>query len=415
MTSIDYRLRMPEKSLRGTSSLVVAAFVGPGTVLTCAMAGIRFGYELGWVIVFAIGATFVLQSFSAATGILTGMGLGEAIRYYLVRPLPRFIVFTLVILGLWVGSAAFEMGNLMGAAAGIRTILLPSISIPFSLLVLVLGFVAGVLLLLRLPQVITVLTCFVLLMSLLFVVELFFLPVDGTRALKGLLIPRIPEGSLVTVVALLGTTIVTYNLFLHASATHRFWRQGVNRWEAFRAELRHMAVFLPIGGLISYAIMATGAVLGYTGSIQVKEVADLAVLLEPVGGVLARVFFGLGLFSAGITSAVTAPLAVASGIQELFNWPESSRDWRFRGVWLSVLLAGMGFGLLGWSPLQAIIAAQAANGLLLPLMAGFMVYLTARSVRRHLPGWYFGLGYLVVGICAVLGVRMLLWVWQQIA
>ena len=54
----------------GTSSIVVAAFVGPGTVLTCASAGADFGYALGWVLVFATIAAFVLQSYTAGTGIL---------------------------------------------------------------------------------------------------------------------------------------------------------------------------------------------------------------------------------------------------------------------------------------------------------------------------------------------------------
>ena len=64
----------------GTSSLVVAAFVGPGTVLTCATAGVGFGYALAWVLLFATAATFILQSFTAGTGIMAGKGLGEAMR-----------------------------------------------------------------------------------------------------------------------------------------------------------------------------------------------------------------------------------------------------------------------------------------------------------------------------------------------
>ena len=68
----------------GTSSIVVAAFVGPGTVLTCASAGVDFGYALGWVLVFATIAAFVLQSYTAGTGILARRGLGEAIRAELV-------------------------------------------------------------------------------------------------------------------------------------------------------------------------------------------------------------------------------------------------------------------------------------------------------------------------------------------
>ncbi|MFQ5571473.1 MAG: divalent metal cation transporter, partial [Rhodothermales bacterium] len=97
----------------GTSSLVVAAFVGPGTVLTCATAGLDFGYDLAWVLLFATGATFVLQSFTAGTGILAGRGLGEAMRDATHRPASRAVVFGLVVLGLWMGTAAFETGNLV--------------------------------------------------------------------------------------------------------------------------------------------------------------------------------------------------------------------------------------------------------------------------------------------------------------
>ncbi|NBB86237.1 MAG: divalent metal cation transporter, partial [Bacteroidetes bacterium] len=107
----------------GTSSLVVAAFVGPGTVLTCAAAGVEFGYALGWVLLFATAATFVLQSFTANTGILARQGLGEALRHTLQARWARATAFGLVVLGLWVGTAAFETGNLIGAAAGVTALL----------------------------------------------------------------------------------------------------------------------------------------------------------------------------------------------------------------------------------------------------------------------------------------------------
>ena len=65
---------MANKSSLGTSSVVVAAFVGPGTVLTCASAGVKFGYQLAWVLLFATAAVFVLQSFTASTGTLARQG-----------------------------------------------------------------------------------------------------------------------------------------------------------------------------------------------------------------------------------------------------------------------------------------------------------------------------------------------------
>ena len=46
---------------------------------------------------------------------------------------------------------------------------------------------------------------------------------DFASMARGLLVPRIPEGGLVMVLALIGTTVVPYNLFLHASAAKARW------------------------------------------------------------------------------------------------------------------------------------------------------------------------------------------------
>jgi Mn2+/Fe2+ NRAMP family transporter len=72
------------------------------------------------------------------------------------------------------------------------------------------------------------------------------------------------------------------------------------------------------------------------------------------------------------------------------------------------------FGLVGWSPLPAIVAAQAANGVLLPLVAGFLLYLTLRQSVVAVPTWYALLGGLVTLVCAGLGLRTLWWVGQQL-
>ncbi len=395
----------------GTSSIVVAAFVGPGTVLTCAAAGVEFGYALGWVLLFATAATFVLQSFTASTGILAGQGLGEALRNTLEGRVARAVAFGLVVLGLWVGTAAFETGNLLGAASGISA--LANGGVPIRGLVVLIAVIAGIILLFDLRIIVRLFTVLVVLMSILFVIGMMLAPVDWSAALSGLLVPSVPEGSLLTVIALLGTTIVTYNLFLHPSAAKAYWQDADDRPSAWSRELQGMALCLPIGGVISFSILAAGATLFGTDAAA-DDVEAFTVLLEPVAGTAAQLCFGIGLFAAGITSAMTAPLAAAAGIREIFGWSEDVTDWRYRLVWGSVILTGLVFALGDWSPLAAIIAAQAANGLLLPLIAGFMLYLSLRQEVVYLPRWYYGLGIIVVLICAGLGGRTLWWVWTQV-
>ncbi len=392
----------------GTSSVVVAAFVGPGTVLTCASAGVGFGYALGWALLFAVGATFVLQTFTAGTGILARRGLGEAIREETRPGAGRGLAVGLVVLGLWVGCAAFELGNLLGAAGGLAVLL----GVEGDLRPLVLAVAAGaaLILLLDLRRIVPVLAVLVAGMGALFLGAMLAAPVAWGEAVRGLVVPAIPEGGVLTAVALVGTTVVTYNLFLHPAVAKRYWEAEPDRQLAWRRELWGMAVFLPLGGLVSFSILASGAAVG---GERPESVAAFARLLEPVAGGGARVLFGLGLFAAGLTSAVTAPLAAAAGVRETFGWAEGDR--RVRLVWASVLLTGVAFSLVGWSPLAAVVAAQAANGVLLPLVAGFMLVLTLRQDVLVLPAWYRALGVAVVAVCAGLGVRTLWWVGTQLA
>jgi Mn2+/Fe2+ NRAMP family transporter len=100
---------------------------------------------------------------------------------------------------------------------------------------------------------------------------------------------------------------------------------------------------------------------------------SLSAALSDRLGPWAAVFFATGLFAAGFSSAVTAPLAAAITARGLFGssrdaqWQE--RSWRYRGIWFGVLLTGVVFGALDIKPIPAIIIAQALNGILLPFVA----------------------------------------------
>jgi Mn2+/Fe2+ NRAMP family transporter len=83
--------------------------------------------------------------------------------------------------------------------------------------------------------------------------------------------------------------------------------------------------------------------------------------------------FAKGLFAAGMTSAITAPMAAAWAVAGAFGWPRELRDRRLRIVWGGVLLIGTLVAVSGVQPLPAILAAQAANGLLLPIIAIFLL------------------------------------------
>lgn len=55
----------------GPGPLVAAAFIGPGTVTLCTVAGVNFGFALLWAMVLSIIATIILQEMSARLGIIS--------------------------------------------------------------------------------------------------------------------------------------------------------------------------------------------------------------------------------------------------------------------------------------------------------------------------------------------------------
>ena len=106
---------------------------------------------------------------------------------------------------------------------------------------------------------------------------------------------------------------------------------------------------------------------------DVSSAKDLAIQLQPLVGDSAKILMGIGLLAAGLSSALTAPLAAAYAAKGLFGWSEKSNQ--FRSVWIIILLIGIVFSLLGFKSITIIKFAQIANALLLPLIAVFLIYL----------------------------------------
>ena len=106
----------------GPGPLVAAAFIGPGTVTVCTLAGVGFGFALLWAMVFSVIATLVLQEMSARLGIITQKGLSEVIRTEIKHPFFKNIVILLILSAILIGNAAYEAGNISGGVLGLEAI-----------------------------------------------------------------------------------------------------------------------------------------------------------------------------------------------------------------------------------------------------------------------------------------------------
>ena len=387
----------------GPGVLVTAAFIGPGTVTTASIAGAQFGFALLWALAFSVLATIVLQEMAARLALVTRQGLSQALRSaYRDRWLGSASVI-LVIAAVGIGNAAYQTGNITGAALGLQSIS----GIDLGWWALLVGALAGVLLATGVYALIEkLLISLVLLMSLVFLLTLAMVRPSIGAMLDGLLLPTLPAGSLLTVMALIGTTVVPYNLFLHASAVQEKWPPALSKLTALRESRLDTCVAIGLGGLITLAIMSTSAA-AFFGGDQAFSAATMSQQLEPLLGPAARYFFAAGLFAAGLSSAVTAPLAAAYAVCGVLGWPRDLRGGRFRAVWVAVLVCGTVFSAIGIKPLAAILFAQAANGFLLPFCAVFLLLIMN---RRDILGAYTNktpantLGVAVVLVTVALGI-----------
>ena len=358
----------------GPGMLVAAAFIGPGTVTTASIAGANFGFVLMWALLLSIIVTFVLQEMSSRLGIVSGLGLSEALRSSINNHFLKAFLMILIVSALGIGNAAFEVGNITGAAIGLSQI--SNLSISSS--VLIVGILVLILLGTRIFKMLEqILTVLVVIMSLLFLLTMITIEIDYSKLLRGLLIPNATPSSLLTIMALIGTTVVPYNLFLHADASKRKWKdQEVT--QALNNSRVDTAISIGLGGLITLAIMSTSAVAFFGSSMEISS-ENLARQLEPILGSYSSYIFNFGLFVAGITSAVTAPLAASIAVTEALGWKNDPSSFRFKLVWIIILLIGVLFAYFGTKPLQAILFAQATNALLLPFLALFLFYVVNNS------------------------------------
>lgn len=357
----------------GPGTLVAAAFIGPGTVTLCTIAGVKFGVNLLWAMVLSIIATIVLQEMAARLGIVTQKGLSEVVREEIPNKGVRIFITFLMLGAIVIGNASYEAGNISGGILGLETIFGKQTIGNISVFPLLIGSIAFVLLYIGNYKFLErVLVALVLIMSISFVITAVMTKPDITSIFKGAFIPSFPDGSLLTIIGLIGTTVVPYNLFLHASLVKERWKT-IDDLSVAKKDTR---VSIILGGLVSMAIIISASAITST---NVNNASDLAKGLEPLFGSFAKYFLAIGLFSAGITSAITAPLAAAYVAKGCLGWQDGLKSNRFRAVWAIILLLGVAFSSFGIKPIEIIKFAQVANGLLLPIITGILLWMMNKT------------------------------------
>jgi len=365
-------------------SVISAAFIGPGTITTAVSAGASFQLGLLWAVVFATLACIVLQEVSARVIISSGLTFGECVQKRFDAGWVKWLVAVPVLLG----CAAYEAGNILGAVSGLALLTSGSTKL-FTVIITVL---AAIILWRGGSKLISnVMMVLVVIMAIAFAVLAFKAKFTFGELLKASVVPQLPVGSEWIALALVGTTIVPYNIFMGSA---------ISKGNTIPLMRIGLTVSVIIGGTITACILLAGTVAGTFTSFPA-----LAEILKSNGS-WAAIALGVGLCAAGFSSAITSPYAASLIAANVLG---SENKNRIRLVWVIVLLTGFSFGISGVKPIPVILAVQAMNGFVLPLLAYFLIIMVndnrlIKSEHQHAL-WYNAVLLLIFGTTALIGIN----------
>ena len=384
----------------GPGLIITSAFIGPGTVTLCSLSGIEFGYSLIWCVIFSIIATCYLQELSSRLGIISRKGLSDVLKEN-KNHLIKNSSYILIVLSLFIGNTAYESGNISGTVMGLETFLGSGIihnsSASINIYAILIGIIlVGIILVGSYNVFEKLLVGLVFIMSITFIITAILSKPSLGDLISGLK-PSVNETNYLYVIGLIGTTVVPYNLFLHSYIAKQKWKTI----EDYKLSIPDTIISILIGGIISISIIITAASNNHliNGS-NIKSAIDLGGQLTPYLGDFSKYFISIGLFSAGITSSITAPIATSYALSGIFNYKAEWKDKNFKIVAIVVIIFGIIFSSINYNPIIIIKLAQFINGLFLPLISIFLLW--AINQKKIMGNYINSTSYNLLGIVIIM-------------
>ena len=386
----------------GPGIVIAATGLGAGDLIAASVAGAHYGTAILWAAVIGALLKFILNEGLARWQLATGTTLLEG----WVRRLPRFwSAYFLVYLLLW----SFIVAGALMAATGLAVhALVPDISVPAAGALQSL-LAAALVLLGRYRLLEHMMKFFIALMFVVVIYCAVALQPDLLLVLKGMLVPRLPEGSMFFLLGVIGgvggsVTLLSYGYWIR----ERGWNDA-QRLRQVRVDL--LVAYL-LTGLFGIAIMIVSAEVApqvMSGNNMILAVADE---LEKTIGATGKWCFLVGFWGAVFSSM----LGVWQGVPYLFadfvhEWRKETahKNIRTSSVAYRVYLAYLAIPpmILLWvgKPVWVVLAYAVTGAAFMPLLAGLLLYMNgyrdwAGQLRNR---WSSNLG-----LCAALVVFLLL-------
>ncbi len=356
----------------GPGILVTVGFIDPGNWASNVAAGASYGYSLLWMVTLSTLMLIVLQHNAAHLGIVTGLCLSEAAAKYLNPWFGKTILISAV------GAAiATAMAELLGAAIALKMLLGLPVKLGATLTLIFVGWMLYSNSYRRLEKLII---GFVSLIGMSFLFELSLVTIPWEEAIRGWVVPQIPDGSLPIVMSVLGAVVMPHNLFLHSEVIQsRQWNlsdESVIRHQ-LRFEFLDTLLSMGIGWAINSAMILVAAATFFQTGLAVYELEQAAAMLHPMLGKSAALVFALALLFSGLSSSVTAGMAGGSIYAGGFGEPYDVEKKHTRvGVLLTLVVATLVIFLIA-DPFQGLVFSQMLLSIQLPWTIFLQIRLTS--------------------------------------
>ena len=128
-------------------------------------------------------------------------------------------------------------------------------------------------------------------------------------------------------------------------------------------------------------------------------------------GDFAPIIISIGLFAAGLSSAIASPTGAAATISSLLGWKGGMRSKKYKAVFVVIIIIGIITSALGFEPLQVLLIAQALNGIILPLVAILILIIINKKklMGKYANTWQLNIiSFIVVLVVTFLGLYSLI-------
>src|SRR5271168_5536975 len=371
------------RGLRRRLTLLLAV-VGPGLITsnvdndaggiaTYSQSGAQYGYALLWSLIPMTIALYVTEEMCARMGVITGKGLSDLIREeFGFRP-----TFFVMVTGFFV-DLANVVAEFAGVAASMEMFHVSRyIAVPIAAILVWFLVLRGTY---KQVEVIFLIACG---FYVTYIISAILAKPDWLEAAKHVVIPNLQfnAGYLVTLTALVGTTIAQWQFFyLQAGFVEK--KVGPRNYPQARADVLIGSISCMV--IVFFIIVATAATLYASGQRDITDAVQAAKALIPLAGKWAGFTFAFGLLNASLFAATILPLSTAHVICEGLGF-EAGIDHKFSEApifyWLYTVLIGVGAGiiLIPNVPLwKILIFSQVGNGIWLPVVVIFILLLVNR-------------------------------------